>query len=743
MNAQTPSSPAATLHPSQRQAVFAALQQYWGFKSLRPLQEQAIAAALAHRDSLLVMPTGGGKSLCYQLPPLLDGEVDVVVSPLISLMKDQVDGLVEAGVPAIALHSGLSAEERHQAYAMIRDRSVRLILTSPERLLTDSFLRMAEELSVRRFAIDEAHCISQWGHDFRPEYRQILSLRERFPQASFHAFTATAAPRVREDILLQLQLRDPHVFVGAVDRANLVYRVLPKVDVERQTAQVLARHADEAAIVYCISRKETERLSEWLKSSGITAAAYHAGMTPEARHRVQEDFANEKLNVVVATVAFGMGIDRSNVRCVIHTGIPKSVEHYQQETGRAGRDGLEAECVLFYSAGDAIRWEQLITRSAADAPDPQAVISASLHLLQQMMRFANSASCRHRALTEYFGQQYEKPSCEACDVCLNEVDCVPDATTLAKKVLSCVARVEQRFGVGHVVDVLLGGNTENIRRMGHDQLSTYALLKGMDRKSLMSLVYQMVDQKLLARSEGEYPVLGLNAASLEVLRGQREVKLIKPPEKVRKQTARAEEDLRDVDAGLFQDLRQWRRDLAASHGVPPFTIFHDTTLTALARIRPTRLAMLTSVPGIGARKTADFGQALCERIAEYCRSHQLAADQYAERPAPVQRPAASAPRSDAYEMAKELFAKGQSVEEVASTIGRAKSTTWQYLETYLEATHADVSPWVDETTLQKVRGAVGRGPVTALRPVYEALQGTVYYGVLRIALWELRRRGEL
>jgi ATP-dependent DNA helicase RecQ len=620
MSPVDPSSPSAAAVAAETAARIAArLREFWGFDSLRPLQQQAISAALDHRDSLLIMPTGGGKSLCYQLPPLVDDAVDVVVSPLIALMKDQVDGLQQSGVPAIALHSGLSPEQRRANWEMIKSRAVRLIFTAPERLLTADFLDMLADLQVQRFAIDEAHCISQWGHDFRPEYRQLTTLRQRFPQASFHAFTATAAPRVREDILAQLQLREPLVLVGPVDRPNLVYRVLPKVDVERQAATVLKRHVGDAAIVYCISRRETESLATWLTQHGITAGAYHAGMTPEQRHRIQDDFASEKLNVVVATVAFGMGIDRSNVRCVIHTGIPKSLEHYQQETGRAGRDGLEAECVLFYSAGDAIRWEQLIARSAADAPEPEAVIQASTHLLQQMMRFSNSASCRHRALTEYFGQQYAQFNCGACDVCLDEIDALPDSTLIAQKILSCVARVQQRFGVGHVVDVLLGGDTENVRKFGHQKLSTYGLLKDMERKPLMSLVYQLVDQALLTRSQDEFPRLGLNAASLEVMRGQRQVKLLKPPGTVKQTRTKAAVDRSKMDTALFEDLRAWRRELAAKRGVPPFIILYDSTLVALATEKPTRPSDLASIPGLGAKKRADFGEALCARIARHLR----------------------------------------------------------------------------------------------------------------------------
>ncbi len=604
-----------------------ALRRYWGFDSLRPLQRRAIAAAMAGRDSLLVMPTGGGKSLCYQLPPLIDNRLDVVISPLISLMKDQVDGLNEVGVPAAAIHSALTPEQRRDIYSRIHSGKLRLLFTSPERLVGERFLSMLQALDIRRFAIDEAHCISQWGHDFRPEYRQLAMLKERFPHATLHAFTATATPRVRQDIVQQLALDTPEVIVGPVDRENLVYRVVPKVDVERQTAEVIARHQDEAVIVYCISRKETENVAAWLAQHGIEARAYHAGMDNDERRRVQDEFASEKLNVVVATVAFGMGIDRSNVRCVIHTGLPKSIEHYQQETGRAGRDGLEAECVLFYSAGDALKWESLIVKSAADAPDPEPVIASARQHLQDMARFASAPACRHRVLTEYFGQRYEKLNCGACDVCLEEIDTIPESTVIAQKILSCVARVEQRFGVGHVVDVLCGADTENVRKFGHDQLSTYGLLSEMPRKAVMAFVYQLLDQQVLARSGGEFPTLRLNTASVQVLRGEREVKLVRPPAGTRKQTARAQADMTGVDTQLFEHLRQWRRTVAQNRGVPPFVIFADTTLVHLARIRPTRQATLRLVPGIGEKKASDFGNDLCVQIATWCKQHKVATDQ--------------------------------------------------------------------------------------------------------------------
>ncbi len=382
------------------------LQQYWGFGSLRPLQAEAIEAGVQRQDSLVVLPTGGGKSLCYQIPPLIADRLDVVVSPLIALMKDQVDALRQCGYPAAAVHSHLDPEERDAVRQGLREGQYRLLFVTPERLLTGRFLAFLDRRGVRSFAIDEAHCISQWGHDFRPEYRQLASLKSRFPDASFHAYTATATQRVQQDIIEQLGLQDPRVIVGRFDRPNLVYRVLPAQHVQRQVVEIVQRHAGEAVIVYCLSRNDTEGMADFLRAHGIRAAHYHAGMEKPDRRQVQDDFAAERVDVVAATVAFGMGIDRSNVRCVVHATMPKSIEHYQQETGRAGRDGLEAECVLLYSGGNAARWEGLIRKSAEEAEDPAQVVEAQMQLLRQMQGFCNTLQCRHRALTRHFDQDY-------------------------------------------------------------------------------------------------------------------------------------------------------------------------------------------------------------------------------------------------------------------------------------------------------------------------------------------------
>ncbi|MGE5219432.1 MAG: DNA helicase RecQ [Chloroflexota bacterium] len=611
-----------TVTDSISAGILATVRRYWGYSELRPLQEQAILAELEQRDSLVVMPTGGGKSLCYQVPPELVQRTDIVVSPLISLMKDQVDGLRECGYPAAALYSGMPAHAVHETEEQFAAGRYRLLFAAPERLLMPRFLQLAECVGIRAFAIDEAHCISHWGHDFRPEYRQLESLKQHFPRTSVHAYTATATERVRADIAAQLRLKNPVTLVGTFDRPNLVYRVVPRVDARAQVLEVLQRHPKQAAIVYCISRKDTESMAAYLQANRLRAAYYHAGMDADERRRTQDEFASEALDVVAATVAFGMGIDRSDVRCVIHAAMPKSIEHYQQETGRAGRDGLEAECVLLYSAADAMRWESLVERSAADADTAPEILAASRELLNHMRRLCAGIHCRHRKLSEYFGQAYMKPNCEACDVCLNEVEGMADGTVTAQKILSCVARVRESFGAEHIIDILLGASTERIRRWQHQALSTYGLMKGTDRKTLMNLIYQLIDDGLLERTSEERPVLRLNDASREVLRGKRAVQLLRPKVKIRK-IRFDEKSWEDVDSGLFEALRNLRRRLAEERHVPAYVLFNDATLRDMARIRPASRDAMLNIRGVGERKLADLGARFLETIVSYCRENRL------------------------------------------------------------------------------------------------------------------------
>ncbi|MBX3461998.1 MAG: DNA helicase RecQ [Planctomycetes bacterium] len=604
------------------------MRRRFGFASLRPLQREAIAAALDGRDALVVLPTGGGKSLCYQLPALVQERLTVVVSPLIALMQDQVAGLRLHGVAAAAVHSNLSAEARADLRRAAADGSLRLLFVAPERLFQDEFLAWLRTRDVAAFAIDEAHCISQWGHDFRPEYRRLAELRQQFPAVPFQAFTATATPRVRADIQAQLRLRDPEVLVGAFDRPELCYRVLPRQDLVEQVATAIGRHPDAAAIVYCIARKDTEALASALQRRGIAAEAYHAGLPAAERTRLSADFRAERLDVIVATVAFGMGIDRSDVRLVVHAGMPKSLEAYQQETGRAGRDGLPAECLLLYSAADAAKWRSLMRRSAAESEgvgDPDA-LEAQLLLLQQMQRFAGRARCRHRAISEYFGQAYAEPNCGACDVCLDELEPVPDGHVLAQKILSAVVRTGQRFGGNHVIDVLRGRRVERVLARGHDRLPTFGVCKEESAGRLGNYVDQLVDAGLLRRSEGEYPTLSLGEGAMAVLRGDARAELRVPKAtlaargKRRRDDARPggrreARDLEGADRALFDQLRALRRRIAGELGVPPYVVFADATLEEMALRRPESPDALLAVRGIGQKKLDAFGARFLAAIA--------------------------------------------------------------------------------------------------------------------------------
>jgi ATP-dependent DNA helicase RecQ len=676
------------------------IQRQWGFSGFRPLQEQAMRAVLDGRDSLVVMPTGGGKSLCYQAPAVLRGGTTVVVSPLIALMKDQVDGLLACGVPAVQLDSSQSPAERFIHEQDLRDGAVRLVFVSPERLVLTDFCRLLRDLDVRTFAIDEAHCISHWGHDFRQEYRQLDRLRELFPRASVHGYTATATERVRRDIIAQLALRDPEVLVGNFDRPNLTYRVLPRQNELKQVLEVIERHADEGGIVYCISRREVDELAAALRRHGVNAAAYHAGLSQDERRQAQEAFIDEKCDVVVATVAFGMGIDRSNIRFVMHARMPKSVEHYQQETGRAGRDGLDAECVLLYSGGDTFQWRSLTEKSAQEAGAPPEFVAGALQHLDHMDRYCRGAVCRHRALVEYFGQEYEPGACGgACDVCLGDTEPVQDALVVAQKILSCVARVNQSFGIGHVSSVLRGENTENVRKRGHEKLSTYGLLREHSKPAIRDFIYQLIGQGALLQVGDEYPVLRLNAGSWEVMRGERSVRLVQLARKEKGERTRVEGvSWEGVDRELFETLRALRRRLAEERGWPPYRVFGDVTLRELARVRPSAVERMRSVTGIGDAKLREFGQTFFDAIEQHCRRQELARDRGGAAPRPVEPRLPMGGRGSAREQACELFRRGVSLVDVARETGRAMSTAAEYLEQFVRTENRAPSPPGSPTT---------------------------------------------
>ena len=725
---------AATDH-SER--LLTAIRKYWGYGSFRPLQREAMSAALEGNDSLTVLPTGGGKSLCYQMPALCREGMAIVVSPLIALMKDQVDALTACGIPAAFINSSLTPEERMQVARRIRSGELKLLFAAPERLVQDRTIDFLQGVSLSFIAIDEAHCISNWGHDFRPEYRQLARLREAFPDVSLHAFTATATEQVRQDIIDQLHLHECRTLVDNFDRPNLIYRVERRHEAIGQIREVIDRHPYESGIIYCISRKNTEETAATLNSCGYRALAYHAGMEPEQRRAHQESFIEEKVNIIVATVAFGMGIDKSNVRYVVHAEMPRSLEAYQQESGRAGRDGLEAECCLLYSGRDIGTWEYLINQSEHEE-NREALLGA----LRHMESFCSSVTCRHRQLVQHFGQDLDSENCGACDVCLNEIEKVDDPLIVAQKIISSVYRQEQRFGGDYTTLVLRGSKSRKVLRNGHDQLSTWGLLKAEAEPVVRGWIDQLVSQGFLRRS-GEHSVLVITAEGMAVLKGETTPTLTKP--KPRQQAAAERDQWEGVDRGLFDALRRLRIEIASERGVPPYVIFGDMTLRELARYRPTTVDSLLKVYGIGQQKLEEFGAAVVAAISEYSSEQELTTDlpitsQSSQKNATRKTKSAShsehpTAASEAY---FDLFDQGLTVEEVALQLDRASSTVTGHLIKYLRARRiSDVTPFLPQATVERVTQAAEEVGTGRLKPIFEALEESVTYDDIRIVVTSL------
>lgn len=716
--------------------LLATMRQYWGYEGFRPLQQEAMQSVLDDRDSVVVMPTGGGKSLCYQVPALCKPGLAVIASPLISLMKDQVDALTACGIRAACINSTVTLEERREIVSDIRSGETKILYLAPERLLSERTLDFLAGVDVSFFAIDESHCISEWGHDFRPEYRMMRMLKDRFPGVGVHAYTATATERVREDIAQQLGLIEPELLVGSFDRPNLMYRVERRKDRFAQIEDVVARHQGESGIVYCIRRADVESISEQLNDAGIKSLPYHAGLSDEQRQRHQEAFIQERVDVVVATVAFGMGIDKSNVRYVVHAGMPKSLESYQQESGRAGRDGLEAECVLLYSSGDMVTWKKML----GDLPDTAQ--SAAFHSLEALDHFCIGTECRHRMLVSYFGQELEQQECEACDVCLGTVDLVEDALILGQKILSCIVRTGERFGADHNAKVLCGSRDKRVLEFGHDELSTYGLLQDQSIRAVRLWIEQLVGQRFLCKT-GEYNILKLTDSGRELLRGEITPKLTKPEtEKADrpKRKARAD-DWEGVDRGLFDSLRTLRRDKAEEAGIPAYIVFGDSSLREMARHRPSTLENFRLMKGVGDKKCQDYGATFTTHIVDYCQQEGLEVDAMETQVIAAPRREPPKNQSPALKDAFALFAKGHTVEEVANNIGRAHSTVQGYLEQFIrEQKLEDPTAWVTGETSRRVEAAVEACGQRGLKPIHEHLGGDVSYEEIRIVVACLQNR---
>jgi ATP-dependent DNA helicase RecQ len=718
--------------------IAAVLRKHWGYSDFRPLQREAMESVLRGRDSLVVLPTGGGKSLCFQAPALVLPGLAVVVSPLISLMKDQVDALVDYGVAAARLDSSQTPDEQDDVVDAIGRRDLKILYVSPERLMMDGFLRFLEGRTLSLIAIDEAHCVSMWGHDFRPEYRQLGALREAFPGVALHAYTATATEYVRDDIVAQLRLRSPEVLVGSFDRPNLIYSVEPRSDEFQQVRSVLDRHLGESSIVYCIRRADVDGLTQKLVSAGYRAVAYHAGLPDEARKRAQDAFIREEVDTIVATVAFGMGIDKSNVRAVVHAGLPKSLEHYQQESGRGGRDGLDAECVLLHAPGDYSVWKYIIEQSESEEGKRIALAK-----LGDMSAYATGAVCRHRAILRHFGQDLEGESCNACDVCFGDLELVDDALVLAQKILSCVYRLEERYGADYTAAVLTGSRDERILANGHDALSTYSLLAAEPKKRVRDWIEQLVGQGYLTK-DGEYAVLKITTRGRKALRGQETPRLLRPVEApARRGTARgvAADSWDGVDRGLFDTLRVLRRRFAGEKNVPAYIVFTDAALRDMARRRPSSPEAFRGVSGVGEAKARQYGDAFVAGIVEACESRSLEMN-VDPTLKPVPKPerarkgrAARATVDLAKQMAYGRFDRGESLANVADAVGKPSERVLEYLLDYLrEKKLTSPEPWVDARSYERISDAVKRVGIARPISILRELEGAATYDEVQISI---------
>lgn len=587
------------------------LKKVFGYESFRAPQEQIIDAVLGGRDSFVLMPTGAGKSLCFQIPALIRPGVAIVVSPLISLMKDQVDALRQNGVEAACYNSSLTSLEARQVLSALESGLLNLLYVAPERLMMAEFQERLSRIDLALFAIDEAHCVSQWGHDFRPEYVQLGRLRAKFPSVPFIALTATADNQTRADILLRLQLKEPEIFVSGFDRPNIRYNVVEKSKPQVQVTEYIKNRQGDSGIVYCLSRKRVDEVSEHLRKSGVAAASYHAGYDTAERTRVQDAFQRDEIQVVVATVAFGMGIDKPNVRYVVHFDLPKNMEGYYQETGRAGRDGLPSDALLLFSAGDIISTRRLI--SMGENPEQVAI---ELKKLNAMVEYAQAQICRRRMILSYFGE-YRLGACDNCDICIDKPD-EYDATEDVKMALMAVYELRQRFGLLMVVELLRGAQTARIMQANYDSLPSFGKGKHRTVDEWMSILRQMIQHELLIQDAENYGILKLTPATREVLREGKKVSLIKPRvkvEKVAKKKGR-QDDIPDVDEDLLKRLKTLRRQLADREKVPAYIICGDETLRQMASLRPKTREDLLFVPGIGEKKADKYGGAFLEILSD-------------------------------------------------------------------------------------------------------------------------------
>ncbi len=723
------------------------LKNVFGYEEFRPLQAEIINNVLNKNDTLVVMPTGGGKSICYQIPALIFEGLTIVISPLISLMKDQVEQLIQAGVAAAVLNSSLSTAEYRHNLALIRQKKAKMLYLAPEALLTDRVSQLLSDVDVDCLAIDEAHCISQWGHDFRPEYRRLAEARDNFDHAVCVALTATATPRVRDDIRSSLHINAGREFVASFNRENLFLEIRQKDNAVEQTTRVIRKFPDQSGIIYCYSRKQVESLSTTLQDRGFSVRPYHAGLSSQDRQRNQEAFIRDDVQIIVATIAFGMGIDKPNVRFVVHHDLPQNIESYYQEIGRAGRDGLNSHCLLLFSYGDVQKIKYFI-----DQKNDHEKRVANIHLTA-LLRMAESEVCRRIPLLHYFGEAHTAEKCQMCDNCLAEAREKIDLTIAAQKFLSCVKRTGEKFGSIHISDVLRGSKARKVLQFGHHKLSTYGIGDDYSKKQWQQLSRQFLHHALMEQ-DMEFGSLKLTAKGWDVLKGK--LKFLGELDLNTEATPTAKKPQKlaelDYDRELFEILRQTRKELADRSGVPPFVIFSDRTLVEMATYFPQSSTGFLDIHGIGKVKAEKFEALFIPVIAEYCRQKQIQ-----EKPGPAAQPGsaksekvetppvkASKPR---HITVGELFNSGRSIEDIMDFFGIRQTTVINHLVKCVR--EGFLLPGDELLKVSSLPGDRVKSALEAfdqcgneyLKPAFDYLNGAVQYDDLRILrLYHLNRQ---
>ena len=719
------------------------LKKTFGFDCFRPLQKEIIHNILKKNDTLVIMPTGGGKSLCYQVPAIIFQGLTIVVSPLISLMKDQVEQLRENGVKAVSLNSSLSYEQYRNTVAGIMKKEIKLLYLAPETLFKEKTMALLSSLKVDCLTIDEAHCISEWGHDFRPEYRKIIEIRHKIPSAVCIALTATATPQVRKDIKDILSFNQANEFIASFNRENLFLQVLPKDDPFSQSLQFLKKFPNQSGIIYCFSRKQVDELYQALQDEGFSVRPYHAGLSEKERTQNQELFIRDDVQIIVATIAFGMGINKPNIRFIIHYDLPKNIETYYQEIGRAGRDGLKAHCLLLFSYGDIQKIKYFITQKSE-----QEQRVANLHL-SALLRFIETDTCRRLPLITYFGEDYAVPKCNACDNCLEEKKELIDITIPAQKFLSCVKRTGERFGTNHIIDVLRGSQSQKILKFNHQKLSTYGIGKDFSKKQWFHLSRQFIQRGLMTQ-DMEFGSLKLTPKAYEVFKGTE--KVLGKIEQKQEEYFQRKEDSFEYDQGLFHLLRGKRKELADSANVPPYVVFPDKTLIEMAFFFPQSKGSLLNLYGVGLAKFEKYGNIFLNIIKQYCQEHHLQEKprRMISRPRPMTQEQSnrlanpsiinsSKPVSKRkHVLVGEAYYEGASIEGIMTKFGIKLDTALNHLSKYSQEGHQIRSdellklstlPSEQKNLVLKTIDQIGTG---FLKPIFEALKGEIDYTEIKI-----------